>query len=398
MRDWRSLALLATTRSDRISLMPRSPKRADLSVKREGRHRLETVARACSVLKAFADERESLTLAEIVIRTGLEKTIAFRIVHTLEEEGFLRKIDGRRYSPKIRVLGQKRFRVGYAAQSDQSPFSFAVTQSLRWAAASAPIDLVEVDNEYSAKAALRNAERLISEKVELAIEFQTHEKIAPAISSLFRVAKIPLIAVEIPHPGATYFGIDNYRVGILAGRALARAAKRLWQGQFDELLLLELNIAGSLPHLRLSGVEAAVREALPGVGCARHLDTQGEFLRSFDAVRKHLKSTAEQRTLIAGVNDPVALGALRAFEEAGRGTLCAAIGLGAVVQARQELRRPDTRLVGSIAFFPEHYGENLIQLALEILHKREVPPAVHAAVQMITPQNVDKFYPVEQRD
>jgi ribose transport system substrate-binding protein len=356
-------------------------------------YRLETVGRACSLLKAFANEHEILTLAEISVRTGLEKTIAFRLVHTLEEEGFLRAVSNRRYCLNIRVLDRKRFRIGYASQSGKLPFSDAVTESLRWATTRNMVDLVLADNQYSAKAAVRNAERLISERVDLAIEFQTYAKIAPAISSLFHAARIPLIAIEIPHPGATFFGIDNYRVGMTAGRALARAAKQIWQGQFDELLLLEVGIAGSLPHLRLTGAAVAIREEAPFSGRIHGLDTRGEFLRSFDVVRKHLHSTPKRRTLVVGVNDSAVLGALRAFEETGRANLCLGVGLGAIPEAREELRRRSTRLIGSVAFFPENYGESLVQLALEILHKRSVPPAVYASIQMITARNVDRFYP-----
>jgi len=50
-------------------------------------------------------------------------------------------------------------------------------------------------------------------------------------------------------------------------------------------------------------------------------------------------------------------------------------------------------MIGSIATFPERYGDNLIQIALDILHKKQVPPAIYAPIQLITPQNLDKFYP-----
>jgi ribose transport system substrate-binding protein len=364
-----------------------------VSRSKKANYRLETVGRACGLLKAFADDREMLTLAEIAGRTGFEKTIAFRLVHTLEQEGFLRRTDDRRYCSNIKVLTKKRFRIGYAQQTAKSSFSNAVSDSVRWAAEKNLIDLIVLDNAYSAKAALRNAERLIAEKVDLAMEFQTYEKIAPAISSLFRTAGIPLIAVEIPHPGAIFFGIDNYRVGMAAGRALAKAAKQVWQGEIEELLLLELEIAGQLLHLRLAGAEAALREALPRIGRIQLMNTRGEFLRAFDAVRKHLRLRPPRKTLIAGVNDPSVLGALKAFEEAGRREFCIGVGLGAMPEARHELRSSSTRLIGSIAFFPERYGETLIQLALNVLHNRHVPPAVYTPYQMITRQNVNQFYP-----
>ena len=76
---------------------------------------------------------------------------------------------------------------------------------------------------------------------------------------------------------------------------------------------------------------------------------------------------------MAAVNDPSALGALRAFEEAGRNHLCAVMGQNAIREAREELRRPSTRLIGSVAYFPERYGEELIPLALAILQKNKCP-------------------------
>jgi ribose transport system substrate-binding protein len=360
----------------------------------DARRRLETVGRACSLLKVFADDKEMLSLAEIAQRTGFEKTIAFRLVHTLVDEGLLRRVEGRRYSSNVRILGKKPFQIGYAAQADNSPFSAAVTESLKRAATKNQIDLLILDNHYSARTALRNAERLIAERVDVALEFQTHEKAAAMIASLFRTAGIPVIAIEVPQPGATFYGIDNYRVGLTAGRTLARWAKQHWAGQVDEVLLLELEIAGPIPHLRLSGAEGALRQVLADLS-VHHLDTRGEFLCAFQAVRKHLQRTGRRRTLLVGINDPAVLGALRAFEEAGLSESCAAIGLGAIPEARAELRCPGTRLIGSIAFFPEHYGDDLIHLALDILHKRNVPPAVYANCQMVTSQNVDQLYPNE---
>jgi ribose transport system substrate-binding protein len=334
-----------------------------------------------------------LSLADIVGRTGIEKTIAFRIIRTLEKQSFLRKVSGRRYSTNVQLLGSRRFRIGYAGQTSDSPFAQAVEDSLRRAAAHNQVDLVVFDNRYSEKVALRCARQLIAERVDLAIEFQTHQKISPLISSMFQAAQIPMISVDIPHPGAIFYGVDNYSAGLAAGRALAKWCKIHWQGQADELLLLELEIAGSLPYLRMSGVEAAVRQAIPAIKTVR-METRGEFARALAGVRNRLRSTRPAaKTLIAGVNDPCVFGALRAFEEAGRLESCAAMGLGAIPEARSELRRPGRRLIGTIAFFPERYGDDLIQLAMDILQKRNVPPAVFAKHELLTRENVDSFYP-----
>lgn len=302
-------------------------------------------------------------------------------------------MSGHRYCSNVRMMSERRYRLGYGAQSGNSPFSAAVTESLCHAASKNGIDVVLLDNRYSARTALRNAGQLAAEGVDIAIEFQVHDRVAPAISQLFQQAGIPLIAVEIPHPGAVYYGIDNYRAGLAAGRALGNWVKENWDGQADELLLLSLEIAGPLPRLRIDGIEAAVREAVPGLNRVRTLDTRGEFGRAFDATHRHLSHSPKCRTLVAGVNDPIVLGALRAFERAGRSHLCAGVGLGAYAEARAEMRRTGSRLIGSVAFFPEHYGNALVHLALDLLSKRPVPPAVYAPHQMITRYNLNRFYP-----
>jgi ribose transport system substrate-binding protein len=72
---------------------------------------------------------------------------------------------------------------------------------------------------------------------------------------------------------------------------------------------------------------------------------------------------------------------------------CAIVGQDASVEARQELRRPSTSFIGSVAYFPETYGAQLIKLALDILEKKHVPPAVFTQHELVTPENVNKVYP-----
>ena len=362
------------------TILPRSP------------YKLETVSRACVLLREFNDERQALTLSEIVERTGMERTICFRLLRTLENEGFLRRVERHKYASNLRILSGKRFRIGYAAQGHDS-FCVAVEQGLRRAANEHQVDLIELDNQYSQRVALRNAEALIHQKVDLAIEFQVYERIASKISNLFSEARIPVIALEIPQPGATFFGVDNHKVGLLAGKALLRAAQKEWGGKWDELLLLDLDIAGSLPHMRISSAQSVLRKNVPGMWLTTHLESRGAFIRAFELTRKHLQFVPERRTLMTGINDFAVLGALRAFEEAGRSKLCLAVGLGAIPEARRELRVSNTRLFGSVAFFPERYGETVLALALDILHHSVIPPASYVPVQLLTPKNVDQFYP-----
>ncbi len=356
----------------------------------------EAVVRACRILRAF-QPHEVLTLGQVVERVELSKTTCFRLLQSLLKGGMIERVSKGAYRSCIQIITASMYTIGFAAQSTDSEFSQDVSQSLHRVAEREQIRLIAVNNNYSPKTALRNADLLIKEGVNLVLEFQAYEHVAPIISSKFVEANIPVIAIEIPHPGATYFGADSYQAGVIGGRALGRWAKENWDGKVEEVLLLELPLAGSLPQLRITGALAGLHQTLPGMAMTTitHLEVKGDFEHSLDVVRRHLRRTGARRTLVATVNDPSALGALRAFEESGRVNECAVIGQNATRAARDELRRPGTRLIGSVGYFPERYGEELIPLALAILQKKPTPSAVFVKHQLITPKNVGLIYPPE---
>ncbi|MEJ7708343.1 MAG: hypothetical protein WKF84_00400 [Pyrinomonadaceae bacterium] len=153
------------------------------------------------------------------------------------------------------------------------------------------IRLIAVDNRYSPRtcsAQRRSVNQATGESGAGVSDFDEH--IAPIISSKFLNANIPVIAIEVPHPGAVYFGADNYQAGVIGGRALGRWAKENWAGEVEELLLLELPVAGPLPQLRVDGMVAGLNETLPSIDArVIHLDGNGDFERSLDVVRRYLR-------------------------------------------------------------------------------------------------------------
>jgi ribose transport system substrate-binding protein len=356
---------------------------------------IKSVVHASEVLGAFQHMGDALRLRDVVDRTGFGKGMCFRLLHTLHHCGFLEKTEGARYRLTAEIRRRRRYRIGYAAQGQDTSFPREVQAGLVRAADRESVDLVIVDNRYQAKTALRNAEFLVREGVHLVIEFQTDEAAAPAIAATYLDAGIPLIAIDIPHPGATYFGADNYTAGLLAGRTLARWARQHWNGEVDEILLVEIARAGSLPQARLKGVTAGIHETLRDTqSCPTvTLDGDGQFKTSLERVRRHLRQTRATRILVGTANDPSALGAARAFEEAGRAASCAVVGQNAEPDARAELRQPRTPLIASVGYFPERYGDGLLKLAIDILTKKPVPPAVFVHHQVITRENVDHYYP-----
>jgi ribose transport system substrate-binding protein len=362
------------------------------------RYLVKSVVHASRLLSAFRTSGEALPLREIAGRSGLPKSMSFRLLYTLERCGMVEKVGENLYRSCLRPFKQKLYRLGYAAQGTDYQFSKEVSAGLQRAAQAEGIELICVDNRYNAKIAQRNADVLVREKVDLVIEFQTDEHVAPIVAAKYREANIPLIAIEVPHPGATYFGANNYEAGLIGGRYLGRWAKQHWQGQVDEIILMALARAGGLPKMRLTGMLVGLKEIIPALENTRvtFLDGDGIFSQSLDVVRRHLRANRSRRLLVGAINDPSAIGALRAFQEAGRAEACAIMGQNASPEGRAELRRQGTRLVGSVAYFPEKYGAAIVGVALDILHHRPVPPAVFAKHELVTPENVNHVYPNDE--
>lgn len=356
---------------------------------------VESVIRAATILKAFRSSSEVAELRTLTSRTGLNKATAFRLSETLVEAGLLDRIGQQGYRLLIDMTPSRRYRIGYGIQSTVVPFTATVTDSLKAAASASNFDLFILNNNFSAKTALLNADRFVREKVHLVINSQLDYRVTAQIAAKFSDAEIPFVALDMPHPGGFYFGVDNYRAGRLAGRHLAKWALKTWQGEANEIVMIGADLGG--PHLkaRLDGFHDGLRESFPKARNLQsvYLDTKAQFEATLDAVRKYLRRRKVKRALIGAVNDTTALGALQAFRDFAMEEECAIAGHDACIEAREEMRRPSSRLVCSIAFFPETYGASLIKIATDILDGKPVPPATFIQHELVTPANVNQVYP-----
>ena len=225
-------------------------------------YHIPVLSKALDILEFLQTQKPSASLEELYEHTQFSRTTVYRILRTLEHRGYLARQDDGRYRLVVRP---SKLRFGFAGQSSTLPFSEAVTESLKVAAASSGVTLTILDNAYDPVVALRNAERLIRDRVDLAIEFQIDQAVAPIIGDKFASAGIPLIAVEIPHPHAIYFGVDNFRVGFAAGEFLGQHARKAWKGKVDWVLGLDIQEAGSMVQGRITGAfEGCARGAARG--------------------------------------------------------------------------------------------------------------------------------------
>ncbi len=359
-----------------------------------GKYFIEVVSKALDVLEVLGVKGSELTLTEISKRVGLSRSSTFRLLYTLEQRRWVERANGgKKYR---RLSGRRQWRIGYAMLSSQFPYCTDVSRSLQEAAQQYGVELLVTDNCFSAEIALMNVQMFIKQGVDFVIECQVRERVAPIIAHQLAQAGIPSLAIDIPQPGAVFFGANNYQAGLMAGHALGQHAASVWGSKADKILLLEATQAGPIPQARLTGALHGIQEVLGPVHDTGvvHIDCRGTLRDAFAMVGSALKSFSPGcRLLIAAVNDATAIGAVRALEEAGRTSEAAVVGQGATLEARLEMRRPDSCLLGSVGYFPEKYGSQILPLIIKILDGQAVPPAVYVEHVLISPSNIDAYYP-----
>jgi ribose transport system substrate-binding protein len=340
------------------------------------------VAKTLDLLDCFGSVNETLTLEEVVKRTGIPHTSAFRILHTLVIRDYLSQ-SGRHY--RLSRL-RKKLKFGFANLSKHICLAVEIQASLEKAATAAGVNLVVWDNDRNAEAAIRNAEQMVAEKVDLAIEFQLFEQVAPVISDIFSRAEIPLISLVNPHHGTVYFGVNNYRAGLSAGLALAEHAITNWQSKVDALLLLESPLAGRTAHSRIVGVLRGLEERLIKLpeSAIHHLDGGGDKAISKAAVAAFLKSArSPKRILIVGINDESAIGAVEAVNAAKGSREIAVVGHGGSREIMEMIANPNSPCIGVVSFHADRYGTDLFNFALPIVQGRSAPTGHYVPHQFI---------------
>jgi len=314
--------------------------------------------------------------------------------------------EGGHQTHRRRTSDRQFMRVGFANLSDGIWFSRAVRQSVEQAAEQmSDMELLVTDNQNKMEMAVRNAEALLKEGIDLLIEYDGSGLATRPVRRLTRLAEVPVIAIDIPMVAAIHFGCDHDAAGVTAGQELARWVQAHWGGQLDVLLLVtnmgggtmqadngvrlerwtgEGYLSGLTPSTRLNAALEALQLQLR-IPEVRKLELAGDWTTSEEAVARVQADlngvlasiSADQRVGAVCLVPEDALGFAQATRNAGRCDQFAVVSFGSDSPAiLKELARPDTCLIGVVDLHPELYGPGLLRTARDLLRGKAVPPAV----------------------
>jgi ribose transport system substrate-binding protein len=290
----------------------------------------------------------------------------------------------------------KQITIGFANEATVAAFQTNVQNGMTKYARQAGYKLISLNNNYDDATALRNAQILANDKVDLAVEFQVDAKIAPAIAATFRKAHIPTISIDIPQPGGVFFGANNFGDGVLTGKALGRYIKSHgWPLTKVTEVLLALPEAGAIPQLRMDGIDYGIRQVVPGLPRKALIeqDGKGTIGDSQKVMANILPGIPKgNHTVVSAINDPSLLGAVRATQLAGRDSMAVYAGQNADPTGLDQIRT-NPRWIGDAAYFPEFYGYYIIKLATKMLNHQKVSPYVFIPRLFLSKSNISTYYP-----
>ncbi len=346
------------------------------------------LSKSLDVLELLEQQNAPVTLEDVFQKTHISKTSVYRILKTLVHRGYVAQSQDGQYRL---VSRPRRLRFGFAMQSGEMPFSVAVAQSLTEAAAAAGVELIVLDNRQDADTAIQNAHEFVEKRVDLVLEFQVEEHVAPHVAHILKKAGIPLVAIDVPHPNATYFGVDNFEAGFEAGSLLGHFAQRKWKSKVDWVLGVGFSEAGSFVESRVTGAFEGIREKLKDLPADRFVRLEGRGMRepSRRAVAEFLRAHGNgQHILVAAATDSSALGVLDAARQSDQEEGFAIVGQDCIPEVLDEMRRNKSAVIGSVSHMADTYGPRLIQLGIALMRGHTVPPYNYVRHQLVTPQTL----------
>ena len=207
--------------------------------------------------------------------------------------------------------------------------------------------------------------------------------ISPAIDRAYDKG-IPVIVFERKtntKKYTAYMGADNYEMGHLMGEYVATRLNE--RGRIIEVMGLK----GSSPAIeRHNGFREAIAEH-PGIQVVATLQGDWTEPTAYKTVKQWLDKNkdAGKIDLVFGMNDRTAMGARKAFEEAG-GVLPLFCGIDGLPGENGGIRLVQDSLLDASYIYPTH-GDQLLQLAVDILEGKPYEKETKLMSALVTQDN-----------
>lgn len=274
---------------------------------------------------------------------------------------------------------------GYIGIDMKNPYFETLELSIRTELENRGHRLMVREQESDADTQNQQIQELIAEGVKAVFLCPADsEKITEGLEALDE-AGIPVINIDtqVKESGLTeaFIGSDNKNAGYVCGEDLK---KRALNG--GKIILLE-DASHNSVNQRITGFEEAITNS--GFEVLNRADVNGEKEEAKARMKQFLAEYPEIDAVMCG-NDPAALGALEAVEEAGRSEILI-YGVDGSPEVKKKLAENNQNLVGTGAQSPINIGKKAVETALAILNGEDYEKEIYEETFLITRENVELY-------
>lgn len=288
----------------------------------------------------------------------------------------------------------KGLKIGFTQLTLAVGFTQAVQKSVEEQAKIAGLELVTCDSQADAAKALECAKQFKVQGAKGLITFQADTNAAPRICAAG--PQVPVLAVDIvQEPCQTAFvGAANEYAGKLVGYNVGKYFAEKEDCKYDAFVSLESVAVGQVNELRMGGIRKGFEEVCGTIKNLRKIDTGPGGLSEPAQTKMTDTLTAlpgAKKIIVVGINEDVIIGALAAARTQNR--------LNDLYLGVQNLNPKNCNIytqphwLGSVGYFPEHYGELLVPYLIKAMKGETIPKELLVKHEWITKDTVKKYYP-----
>lgn len=283
-------------------------------------------------------------------------------------------------STKKKVIG-----VCIADFSDQ--FQVYVMNSMKKEAAKhSDVEVIYQDAKYDGQKQISEVENLITQKVDAIVLFQVDDNSAKTAAKAINEAKIPLIAVNRPLPdpslALSYVGSDSVQSGEIEATQLAKELN----GKGNIVILN--GTMGSAPQIdRRKGYDNILKKN-PDIKIIAENSADWARDKGMKIMEDWLQS-GKQIDAVLAENDEMALGAIKAIQDAGKADKIKVCGIDGTAEALAYVEKGQELFT----VFQDSFGQGSgsIDAAYKVITGKTIEKQIIIPYQLVTKDKVAEY-------
>jgi ribose transport system substrate-binding protein len=282
--------------------------------------------------------------------------------------------------------------IGYISLDETQVFVQDITAGVREAAEEAGLSLIECDSGWTRPGVRACAAELAAAGVHGVISLQPFPDLTEEVCAT--LGDVPTVGVVYDQGPCqvSLFEIDQAESGRLAGAAMGELAARRWDCDVNAYVSLESGAEDPIGGARMQGYRDGFKEHCKLPKQTRRLIDAQHLITAQTQMAGVLDDIKGRPILVAGVSEDAILGAMEAASLKDRANHVWYSGQLADPAIRQTIAC-DGHYIASVAQFPERFGSTVVPTLVEAMGGGEVPPLLHAELQLVTAKNVGEIFP-----